>query len=466
MNFKKVRLIIAREFITRVRKKSFILMTILGPILFAGITVAPAWLATMDDTEIKQIAVVDSSHLFAGKIPSTDVLKFKFIENAKISDVKHSYKDSGYYAVLYIPHIVTYSPDAVELFSDKQPSWTIKNHISDAMNKELEHQKLLSYKIDNLENILMSIKSSVSIRTIQITEEGSEKESNNELNIVLGYISGFLMYMLIFMFGVQVMRGVIEEKTSRIIEVIVSSVKPFELMVGKIVGISLVGLAQFFIWITLTVALIFGSQKVFFPELSTTATEKVMSADVLAKPEVVVEKTINAKADVKPAKPDAAAAEMSEKTQAIKGIFNALGRINVLSMIGSFLFFFIGGYLLYASLFAAVGSAVDAETETQQFMMPITIPLVLGIVMLGNAIQNPDGNLAFWFSIIPFTSPIVMMARIPFGVPWWQVSISAASLILTLIFTTWMSAKIYRTGILMYGKKVSFKEIAKWMRYK
>lgn len=465
MNFTKVRLIIAREFITRVRKKSFILMTILGPILFAGITVAPAWLATMDDTEIKQIAVIDSSHLFAGKIPNTDVLKFKFIENAKIGDVKHTYKDSGYYAVLYIPHIITYSPDAVELFSDKQPSWTIKNHITDALNKELEHQKLLSYNIQNLESILMSVKSQVNIKTIQITEEGGEKESHNELNIILGYISGFLMYMLIFMFGVQVMRGVIEEKTSRIIEVIVSSVKPFELMIGKIVGISLVGLAQFFIWIGLTLALIFGAQQAFFPELSKTVTEQAVSADVMAKP-VVVNNDKTAKVAVEQAKPDEAAAQMSEKTQAIKGIFNALGRINAFSMIGSFLFFFIGGYLLYASLFAAVGSAVDAETETQQFMMPITIPLILGIVMLGNAIQNPDGNLAFWFSMIPFTSPIVMMARIPFGVPWEQVLISAAALVITLIFTTWLSAKIYRTGILMYGKKVSFKELAKWMRYK
>jgi ABC-2 type transport system permease protein len=461
MNFNKIKLIISREYLTRVRKRSFLIMTLLGPILFAGITILPAWLSSVEDHEIKRIAVIDSSHLFLNKIPQTEVLKFEYLQGKDLETVKKTFKKDGYYAILFIPHIVSYSPDAVEMFSDKQPSWSVKSHITDALSKELENQKLKTYNIDNLDNILKSVKTNVNIRSIQISEQGGEKENNVELNMVLGYLGGFLMYMLIFMFGAQIMRGVIEEKTSRIVEVIVSSVRPFELMMGKIIGVSLVGLTQFVIWIVLTLGIMFGVQKAIFPEVSKTATEQVVSNDVMKKADAkTLETTTQQTQKVTQAAP------MDEKSAKVKEVFDSLGRINAVSIIGAFLFYFLGGYLLYASLFAAIGSAVDSETDTQQFMLPITIPLILAIVVMGNAIQNPDGQMAFWFSIIPLTSPIVMMVRVPFGVPWWQVGISAALLVVTFVFTTWLAAKIYRTGILMYGKKASFKEMLKWARYK
>ncbi|HSH51392.1 MAG TPA: ABC transporter permease, partial [Bacteroidales bacterium] len=251
------------------------------------------------------------------------------------------------------------------------------------------------------------------------------------------------------MFGAQVMRGVIEEKSSRIVEIIVSSAKPFQLMMGKIVGIALVGLTQFLLWIILTFIIVSGVKTAFFPELGTKNAQEVVVQDMFE------EQNMEQIENIQP-----------QNMDQFSGIFNSIKSIDFGVIIGSFIFFFLGGYLLYGSLFAAVGSAVDNEADTQQFMFPITIPLILGIFVMINAINTPDSPIAFWFSIIPFTSPIVMMVRIPFGVPYWELALSMALLILTFLATTWMAGKIYRTGILMYGKKVNYKELWKWIRYK
>jgi len=444
----KIGLIIKREYTTRVRKRSFIVMSILGPILFASLMVVPALIAMSEDQEVKRIAVVDSSHLFMNVIPETEYLKFDYLENARLNDIKQTYSAGGYYGVLYISHIVAFEPNSVVFYSDKQPNLATKMHISKAMENYVRDQKLKTYEIENLDNILKSVKTRINIRTIKITDTGREKESHTGVAMAVGYIGGFLIYMFIFFFGAQLMRGVIEEKVNRIVEVIVSSVKPFQLMMGKIIGIAMVGLTQFMIWVVTTFLLVTMVTTLIFPEMKMTATEQVISQDIMSSGPVE-------------AKPEAKSEDMDE----IMGFLSGLKDINFALTLGSFIFYFLGGYLLYGALFASIGAAVDNETDTQQFMLPLTIPLILALLVLVNSINNPDSAISFWFSIIPFTSPIVMMGRLPFGVPDWQVGLSMALLVLTFIGMTWLAAKIYRTGILMYGKKTSYKEIAKWIRH-
>lgn len=444
----KIGLIIKREYTTRVRKRSFIVMSILGPILFASLMVVPALIAMSEDQEVKRIAVVDSSHLFMNVIPETEYLKFDYLENARLNDIKQTYSTGGYYGVLYISHIVAFEPNSVVFYSDKQPNLATKMHISKAMENYVRDQKLKTYEIENLDNILKSVKTRINIRTIKISETGREKESHTGVAMAVGYIGGFLIYMFIFFFGAQLMRGVIEEKVNRIVEVIVSSVKPFQLMMGKIIGIAMVGLTQFMIWVVTTFLLVTLATTLIFPEMKMTATEQVISQDIMSSGPVE-------------AKPEAKSEDMDE----IMGFLSGLKDINFALTLGSFIFYFLGGYLLYGALFASIGAAVDNETDTQQFMLPLTIPLILALLVLVNSINNPDSAISFWFSIIPFTSPIVMMGRLPFGVPDWQVGLSMALLVVTFIGMTWLAAKIYRTGILMYGKKTSYKEIAKWIRH-
>ncbi len=456
IQFKKISIIIEREFSTRVRKKSFIVMSLLGPLLFASIFILPTWFAKMEDTSVKNIVVVDSSHLFVGKIPDTETMKFHWVFDQNIEDVKKNFKKDGYWGALYVSHIITYTPNAVELYTYSQPGLGVRLHIQQAIEKECERQKILANNIVDFDRILQSVKTNIEIRTFQLEDNGMQKEGNSELATAVGYISGFLIYMFIFMFGAQVMRGVLEEKSSRIIEVMVSSVKPIELMAGKIVGIALVGLTQFAIWAVLTLGIVAVAQKSLFPDLSKTQTEKAISQDIMNG------------GTFKELKADEQTQEMldNKKTSELHNVFGSFKYINFGVIIASFIFFFICGYLLYGSLFAAIGAISEAETDTQQFMLPVTIPLVLAIFVLINTIQNPESSLSFWFSMIPLTSPIVMMARIPFGVPWEQVLLSSVILIATIVGFMAIAAKIYRTGILMYGKKVTYGEIWKWLRYK
>lgn len=443
----KIFLVLEREFLTRVRKKSFIIMTILTPILFAALMVVPAVIATMEDKNERQIAVIDDSGIFEGKIDETEYLKFNFLKDVKIDDLKETFHESNYYAVLYIGKMVATSPDAVVLYSDKQPSIDITSHISSAIKNEIESQKLMSYDIENLEEILNNIKTSIKVRTIKWTKDGEAKESSTELAMGLAYILSFLVYMLIFLFGTQVMRGVIEEKSSRIVEVIVSSVKPFQLMMGKILGIASVSLVQIVLWIVLTFGLVSVAGTLLLDKTSPEANKEAIT-NLMEQQGAAQAMPVNV-AD------DSFANEM----------MGALSNIDFVYIIGWFIFFFLGGYLLYAAMFAAVGSAVDNEADTQQLVMPITIPLILAIVVMVSGLKSPDGTISFWFSMIPFTSPIVMITRLPYGVPPWEIALSATLLVVTFVFMTWLAAKIYRTGILLYGKKHTWGEMWKWIRY-
>ena len=441
----KIGLILAREYSTRVKKKSFIIMTLLGPILFAALILGPTLIMKFSGSDDKSIAVVDDSHLFFGIIKNTDNLHFNYDHGKSLDELKKTYKEDGYFGVLHISEMVTYEPNSVTIFSEKQPSFDVKSHISRTIETEVEKIKLQKNGIEK--EVLDRIKTSINVRTIKLEDGGKEKESSTEVTSVVAYISGFMIYMFIFMFGVQVMRGVIEEKTSRIVEVIVSSVKPFQLMLGKIIGIACVGLTQFVIWILLTSAIVLVGQKAFMPNLSSDKNKVVA--------ESIMEQSSIGNADVS-----------DDSNDIINTALTGLKNLPIGLLVGMFIFYFLGGYLLYAAMFAIVGAAVDNETDTQQFMAPVTIPLVLGIFVMMSAITNPDGPISFWFSMIPFTSPIVMMARLPFGLPVWQLVVSAGLLIFTFLFMTWIAAKIYRVGILMYGKKPSYKELWKWMKYK
>jgi len=447
----KISIIIRREYLTRVRKKSFIIMTLLTPLLMAMIFVVPALVMSNDDKDFKKIAVIeDGSDLFKGVIPSTKDAEFVYITDRNVNDLKNSFEQEGYYGILFISPQVIDTPNAIQLISKKQPPIGLLDHISGSLEKEIEKQKLLAYNIENLDEILKTINTSIKIQTIKIDDTGVVKETSTGIAMALAYISGFLMYMLVFMFGSQVMRGVIEEKTSRIVEVIISSVKPVQLMMGKIIGIALVGLTQFTIWILLTVAIV------------SVVKTNVLSKDTMEQMQQLPQSLAQADQSI----PGATSAMTTDQLSEFEELFASAMNQRWGLIIFAFVFYFITGYLLYASLFAAIGSAVDNETETQQFMLPVTIPIILGLIVAMGTMQNPESSISFWFSIIPLTSPIVMVARIPFDVPPWEIALSMALMLVTIIGTIWMAARIYRTGILMYGKKTSYREIWKWLTYK
>jgi ABC-2 type transport system permease protein len=452
----KISIIIKREYITRVRKKSFIIMTLLAPLLMGGLILFQVLTMTSQDKNFKKIAVIDNStDLPQNTIPDLKDAKFEYLPGVKVEDLKKTFEKDGYYGILYISPIGgSGTPVTTQLiFKKSQPAIGLLDHIESSLEKEIERRKLFQYNIQNLDSIMKAVKTKVSVTTIQIDDVGAVKETSTGIAMILAYLGGFLMYMLVFIFGSQVMRGVIEEKTSRVVEVIISSVKPIQLMMGKIIGIALVGLTQFMIWVVLTagIATFIGSSissKNSLDKITQNIPQNVMSNDA---PQVTADKQ-----DIKSA--------MNYSPEFKRMFENAMNQPWGLIII-CFVFYFITGYLLYASVFAAIGSAVDNETETQQFMLPVTIPIILGLFVAMGTMQNPESSLSFWFSMIPLTSPIVMMARIPFGVPYWQIAVSMFLMLITFGAFVWMAAKIYRTGILMYGKKTSWKEMWKWLRY-
>ena len=431
-------------------------MSLLGPFIFLAYIMIPMAMATMKDKEVKTVVVIDKSMMFtsytqsgaACVIRDKDYLKFKVLENMSVDDMKANFEESGYYALLYIPENIFASEKSI-VYSTKQTNLDIIQYIERSMEKEMETLKLAKHEIENIEVILKEIQTDIDVNTYTWTKEGESQKSNTGVIMGVGYMGGLMIFFFIFFFGAQVMRGVIEEKMSRIIEVIISSVKPFQLMMGKIIGVGLVGLTQFLLWIVLSLVLVTGAKALFFPEMNTNPTEQVIPSEMFGEEGA----------------PSADVSVMNQDMDMAQDILASLGNINLPLVLGSFLFYFLFGYLLYAAMFAVIGSAVDNETDTQQFMFPVMLPLILGIYVMIAAIQNPDGPLPFWFSMIPFTSPVVMMVRIPFGVPAWQILLSGSLLVITFIGMTWAAGKIYRTGILMYGKKVSYKELWKWLRY-
>ena len=397
-------------------------MTILAPILMASLIIVPVFLANQDQQN-RLIAVSEDDTKYSSKINDTDNINFEIITEDESEKIRKNLTDSPYYAILDIKN------DTFTLFASQQIGLNIRNSIQNQLEKIIEREKLKQAGIDikSIENS----KTKINIETKIIDAKGEVTDSNTEASIGIGFITGILIYMFIFMYGTMVMRGVIEEKTNRIVEIIISSVKPFQLMMGKIIGVALVGLTQFILWILLTI-IISSFAELFLID----------------------------------------AAEISNNTDTINQslildeITKLTGGIDLIKIFFCFIFFFLFGYLMYSALFAAVGSAVDAEADTQQFVLPITIPLILAFILIQPVMDNPDGTLAFWLSMNPLTSPVIMMVRLPFGVDIWELVLSMVLLILGFIITTYLAAKIYRTGILMYGKKISYKELWKWLTYK
>lgn len=437
---KKIFLIIEREFLSRVKKKSFIITTLLVPLFMAAIFVVPFYLQGIKDTEQKTVMVIDHSGLAEQALENAENLTFLFTSATSLDSIKQDFKKKDLYAVLVVGEVSNNAPISLEMYSFKQPNLDVQKTIERSMKKTVETEKLKAYNIEGLDAIMADIKTDLSVKTFVWDESGNEKASNSAILMGLAYILSFIIYFFIFMFGSLVMRGVIEEKASRIIEVIISSVKPFQLMLGKIIGVASVGLLQFIIWVMLTFGIVFAVQGF----IGGGDAGNIMVNDAVTQ-EVM---------------------QQMAKETASPDILSMIGNINFPPIIISFLFFFLFGYLLYASLFAAIGSAVENEADTQQLMVPVTIPLIIGLFLMMHAFQYPDSSLSFWTSMIPFTSPMVMMARIPFGVPFWEILLSLSILFGTFLAIVWFAGKIYRVGILMYGKKPSLKEMWKWLKYK
>ena len=432
-------LVIRREYLVRVKKKSFLIMTILGPLLFAAFYAAVIWIS-IGSVELKTVQVVDESSLFKGKFKDSESLKFSYLVSP-IDSAKKGFQKSGANALVYIPQNVIKEPKSVRIYAAKNVSMELKSGIEDVIEKQIEEIKLseagITHKI--LEDSRVNVKS----ETISLSDEG-EKTSSSGAATVIGGICAFLIYMSVFIYGTQVMRGITEEKTNRIVEVIISSVKPYQLMMGKIIGVALVGLTQFVLWIFLTAS------------LSSVAT-KVMGDKLSKEAKAVTEMQQGMPANGVPG---------GNVQNPVAEVMSAVNSLNIPLIVSCFLFYYLGGYLLYSALFGAVGAAVDNDADTQQFMLPITLPIIFSFVFAQFVLRDPDGSLAFWTSIIPFTSPIIMMVRIPFGVPAWELALSMVLLVLGFMGTIWFAARIYRVGILMYGKKVTYKELAKWIFYK
>lgn len=430
-------LVIQREYITRVRKKSFIILTLLMPVLMVALSLLPLWLSTLNDGSVKHVAVIDQTGIYAPLFESTDLYQFQIIGKQEEKNAETRVGEE-LFAILHITGDLNKNPLAASITSEKQIPRELQEMIERTLNEKVTRQKLdeltLSGKVDSSAitrvRSILEEKPAVSLKTMRLGGDGTVREFSTEVATMIGALFTFLIYMFIIMYGNMVMQAVLEEKKSRVVEVMVSSVKPVNLLVGKIIGIGLVGITQLVIW-GILIGVLFSAASIF---ISSPEQAAMMSAD------------------------------MGEFNA--EGLMNTVMGVNWLEIGIYFLLFFIGGYVLYAAIFAMFASAVDSDEDTTQFMTPITLIIVFAFMAGIYSVSNPDGPLAFWTSLIPFTSPIVMMVRIPFGIPLWEKALSLGLLYVTFILISIFAAKIYRVGILMYGKKPSWKEMMKWISYK
>ena len=468
MNFKKLGIIIQREYLNKVKKKSFLLITFLAPVLFAAIAILPSIIMMGTKEEAKKVGVVDRSGIVLSFLEDNDVTHYIDLgAAADVDGLKADLKGAGVDVLLSISEL---DPEALSVkadtYSEKPLGMDTGSMIENRINDAVEAYRIEQSGIANLEEIMAGVKSNVKLRSYTIDETGKESISESGIYMAISMLLGIAIYMFIALFSGMVMSSVIEEKSSRVVEVLVSSVKASELMFGKIIGVALVALTQFLLWILLTgifvgIAMGFmGKDKIMgmFGDDATTEMVQQMSPDVEIPGQLTLGDTLSAVSDTT----GVAAGEPS----GMEVVMSTLGNINLAQIGIAFLFFFIFGYLLYASIFAAIGSGVENEGDSSQLQLPVTIPLMIGFFVALYAFKAPDSSLVFWFSMIPFTSPIVMLARIPFGVATWELVLSIVLLVGTFIVCAWASAKIYKVGILMYGKKSTFKDLYKWLKMK
>jgi ABC-type Na+ efflux pump, permease component len=438
----KTWLVFQREFLNRVQKKSFLIATILVPLIF------PAILAIMFMVFLKQeegataqvIEVYDES----GKLNLEDDNRFKFIKvEGDFETIKKVFNETDHYAILRIPDLNLYDPQGIKIYTRENPSIRKMEEISDILEKSIQNLKLAESNIDR--EVLNSFKTSVSISNVNIDDTGAEKESNTGITYALGFVLGMFIYIFVLVYGMQIMLGVIDEKTSKVVEVIISSVRPFQLMMGKILGIAAVGLVQFAIWIILISTLSSVTLGIFGVSMP-----QQQAMEQIAKMQ-----------------DEESREEIQQQNNKFVEILSSVNDLPIAFIVFNFVFYFLGGYLLYGALFAAVGSAVDSQQEAQQFTFPIMLPFLISYFGLFLFIlTDPHSTASFWFSVIPFTSPIAMVGRLGFNPPMWQLILSQVLLIAGFIFTTWVAARIYRIGILMHGSKVNYKVLAKWFMMK
>lgn len=440
----KIWLIFQREFLNRVQKKSFLIATILIPLIFPAIIAVMVFVMMKqeDSAGIQTVEVFDKS----GRIEIEGTDKYEFVPvSGDFESVKSEFNKSEHFALLYIPEFELAKPEGIALYTKENPSIRKIEDLENILENRIHDLKLEQFHIDKA--TLKSLKTNVSLNNINLSETGEEKESNTGTLYILGFLLGVLIYMFVLIYGMQIMMGVIEEKTSKIVEVLVSSVRPFQLMMGKILGIAAVGLLQFTIWVVLVSFLSTATLSLFGVKL----------------PQEQAMEQISKQMD----RDGEAGQEMEIQNNKILSVLGSINQIPFAYIIFNFVFYFLGGYLLYGALFAAVGSAVDSQQEAQQFTFPITLPLIIAYFGLFMFILNdPHSTASFWFSIIPFTSPVAMVGRLGFDVPWWQLLLSQFLLIAGFIFTTWIAARIYRVGILMHGTKINYKVLAKWFMMK
>lgn len=437
----QVGIIIGREFNERVRKKSFIITTLLMPLLVIGLMAAPALIMQFSRGDEKHIAVIDESGLVAPQLQSGDELVF---EATDLSTEAARKELTDKFGVLYIGSDILTNPNNVKLYVNSSSSMTVENNITGQIEDIIETEKLKSYNIENLSQILQEVKTKVGMQTFR-NDESQEEEAHAKSSVIatgVGFVLGMILYMFLLIYGSMVMQSVIEEKNSRVLEVMVSSVRPFDLMLGKILGVASVAVVQVLIW----GVLICGIGALVMPHL--------MPADVMASAQAMQQGI-----------PDAATS-VNMNPEMLQAVAAMTDFGYVVQIFVYLLLFVFGGYLLYSAMFAAVGSAVDSIQDAQQLQTPITIPIILALLVMMTIMNDPNSQVAFWFSMIPFTSPVVMMARIPYGIPVWEVILSLVILYASFTAMVWLAAKIYRVGIFMYGKKPSFKELYKWVRYK
>ena len=455
MKLRNINTIISREYMTRVRKKSFLLTTFLVPILFAAICILPSVIMFMAKDTGKHVGVVDQSGIVMPYLVDTEDIDYTDYSTQSPDSVKASLKDLGLDALVVVSPIDHENRTvSVTSYSSKPMSMDMKETITAKVDNAVEDYRISLYDMGDLKGIMESIESDISIATYTLDESGEEKISSSEVYMVISMLMSIIIYMFIAMFSGMVMQSVIEEKSSRVVEVLVSSVKATELMFGKIIGVACVALTQFFLWIVLTLILVGGfSAFVGFDSImgDPAQTEQMMQMSGMASMGGVSAEEMMA---------------MTQEKSEMGAILTTLKEIDWLMMIVAFVIYFALGYLLYASLFAAIGSAVENEADTNQLQMPITVPLMLAFFIALYAFNAPDSPVVWWGSMIPLTSPIVMLARIPFGVPVWELGLSVALLVATFVACGWVSAKIYKIGILMFGKKTTFKDLWKWLRMK
>jgi len=440
-------LILKQEYLKRVKKKSFIILTILMPFLIAAVYGLVIYFSVKDDTEKRTIAVYDETSLFMGEFSNEGATSYHFIPKEEYEKLRQNLKGSGYYGVLHIPGNI-YSTNKAQLISEKQLPIELAEQIERKLSRFIENDKrqkvIAESGIPDLEERLLETRTSVNLNTLKISESGEAKKSSSVVAFIASYAMGFIIYFFVFMYGAMVMRSVMEEKKSRIIEVIISSVKPSQLMAGKIIGTALVGLTQVAIWIVLGGIGLVVVQGFFSPDTAQQMGQSLMESQGGMNPSMA----------------------QATQTNQVNEVMEMISNLNLPLILFCFVFYFLAGYLLYSSLLGSVGAAVDNDEDSQQMVFPVTFPLIFSIMLLFPIAKNPEGQLAFWTSIIPFTSPVAMMARVPYGLPAWELILSMVLLVLTTIGAIYAAAKIYRVGLLMYGKKVNLKELVKWLMYK